>query len=116
MGRKDKVQEVIKQEVGTIMREDLSDPRIGFVTVTRVEVSPDLKYAKIFVSVLGEAKQCKATFKALRSATGYTRKLLAERLRLRFVPAVVFKEDDSAAYSVYIAKKIDEIKKPNNQE
>ena len=116
MARKDKVQVAIKKEVSAIIRDDLSDPRIGFVTVTSVDLSPDLKYAKIFISVLGEPKQRKETFKALASAKGYVRKLLGDRLNLRFVPNVSFKEDTSAAYSVYIAKKIDEIKEETNQE
>lgn len=115
MARKDKVQEAIKEEVSAIMREDLSDPRIGFATITKVEVSADLKYAKIFVSVLAEKEQSEATFAALKNATGYVRKLLAERLRMRFVPEISFKEDASTAYSVYIAKKIDEIKEQTNQ-
>ena len=115
MARKDKVQEAIKQEVSAIMREDLSDSRIGFVTVTKVEVSFDLRHAKIFVSVLGETEQSQATFVALKRATGYVRRLLAERLRMRFVPEIAFKEDKTAAYSVYIAKKIDEIKQQTNQ-
>ena len=116
MARKDKVQEAIKQEVSAIMREDLSDSRIGFVTITKVEVSLDLRHAKIFVSVLGETEQSQATFDALKRATGYVRKLLAERLRMRFVPEITFKEDKTAAYSVYIANKIDEIKKQTHQE
>lgn len=115
MARKDKVQEAIKQEVSAIMREDLSDSRIGFVTITKVEVSLDLRHAKIFVSVLGETEQSQATFDALKRATGYVRKLLAERLRMRFVPEITFKEDKTAAYSVYIANKIDEIKKQTHQ-
>jgi len=116
MARKEKVQEAIKEEVSSIIRKDLSDPRIGFVTITRVEVTADLKYAKIFVSVLGEPGQVKETFAALDKAIGYVRKLLAERLRMRFVPEISFKEDASAAYSVYIANKIDEIKKETQKE
>lgn len=111
MARKDRAQKAIKLEVSSIIHDELNDPRIGFATVTAVELSADLQYAKIFVSVLGEAKQIQETFDALKSAKGYIRSLLSKRLRMRSVPDLVFKQDTSAEYSVYIANKIDELKK-----
>ena len=111
MPRKERVQEAIKEEVSSIIHDELKDPCIGFATVTRAEVSPDLKYAKIYVSVLG--KKDYKTFVALNRAKGYIRKLLAQRLKMRFVPEIVFKEDNSAEYSIYISKKIDELKNGN---
>lgn len=111
MSRKDKVQEAIKQEVSSIIHDELHDPRIGFATVTKVDVSLDLKHAKIYVSVLGKSQQDNSTFIALDKAKGYVRKLLARRLKMRFVPEITFKEDRSIEYSVYISQKIDEIKK-----
>ena len=113
MSRKEKVQEAIKQEVGSIIHDELKDPRIGFATVTRAEVSADLKHAKVYVSVLKEEKTTASTFKALESAKGYIRKLLAQRLKMRFVPELIFREDKSAEYSIYISKKIDELKNEN---
>ena len=110
MSRKERVQEAIKQEVSSIIHDDLKDPCIGFVTVTRAELSPDLKFVRIFVSVLGKKKEEKATFVALERAKGYIRRLLANRIKLRFTPAIIFKEDKSAEYSVYISKKMDELK------
>lgn len=121
MPRRERVEEAIKQEVGSIMQNELKDPRIGFATVTRVEMSADLKYAKIFVSVLGKQDNDKSTFTALEKAKGYIRRLIAQRLQLRFVPELSFREDNSAEYSVYIAQKIDELKneekpdKPNKR-
>ncbi|MDD5355518.1 MAG: 30S ribosome-binding factor RbfA [Candidatus Omnitrophica bacterium] len=111
MPRKERVQEAIREGVGFIIHDELKDPRIGFATVTKVELSPDLKYAKIYVSVLGEGSN--KTFKALERAKGYIRKLLAQRIKMRFVPELAFKEDKSAEYSIYISKKIDEIKNGN---
>lgn len=110
MSRKDKIQEAIKQEVSYIIHNELNDPRIGFVTVTKAEVSPDLKHARIYISALGQPQQNKATFVALEKAKGYIRKLLAQRLQMRFTPEIYFKEDKSGEYSVYISKKIDELK------
>jgi len=111
MARKERVQEAIKEEVGTIIHDELKDPCIGFATVTRVELSPDLKYAKIYVSVLGEGSD--KTFIALERAKGYIRKLLAQRIKMRFIPELAFREDKSAEYSIYISKKMDELKNGN---
>ena len=110
MSRREKVQEVIKQEISSIIHGELKDPCIGFVTVTRVELSQDLKHAKIYVSVLGKQKSNNSTFVALGRAKGYIRRLLAQRLKMRFTPEIIFKEDKSIEYSIYISKKIDELK------
>jgi len=116
MARRQKVEEAIKHEVSQIIQRELNDPGVGFATVTRVEVSQDLKYAKIFVSVLGEKKQVTKTFDALGRAKGFIRKLLAQRLRMRFVPEISFKEDRSSEYSVHISKIIDEIKNEQKED
>ena len=108
MSRAEKVQQAIKKEVSEIVRDELRDPRIGFVTITKVEVSQDLKHAKIFASALGK-KPKDDTFKALKSATPFIRRLLAQRMQMRYTPEIAFKRDDSIEYSVYIAKKIDEL-------
>lgn len=115
MSRREKVQEAIKQETSAIIHDELNDPRIGFATVTKVELSLDLKYAKIYVSVLGEQEKNNSTFVALEKAKGYIRKLLAQRIKMRFVPEIIFKEDKSAEYSIYISKKIDEIKNEDKE-
>jgi ribosome-binding factor A len=111
MARRERVREAIKEEVSSIIHDKLKDPCIGFATVTRVELSPDLKYAKIYVSVLGKDKA--ETFVALERAKGYVRRLLAQRLKMRFIPELLFKEDNSIEYSIYISKKIDELKNGN---
>lgn len=107
---------MLKREVSQILHDELNDPRLGFITVTKVEMTPDLRYAKIFYSVLGADEAYKKTKEALDSALGFIRKLVAERMRLRFVPEIMFKEDKSAQYSVRIQEVLDQIKELNEPE
>ncbi|HTY13337.1 MAG TPA: 30S ribosome-binding factor RbfA [Candidatus Omnitrophota bacterium] len=95
MTRPERVGELIKEEISRIVRERVSDPRIGFMSVTNVEVSPDLKNAKIFVSVLGDKQEREKTFEGLRSATSFIRGQLGHVLKLRFVPEIIFVHDKS---------------------
>jgi len=74
--------------------KELKDPRIGFVSVTEVEVSGDLRYATVFFTVLGENKAVESTIAALEHASGYVRREIANRLRLRYAPEIRFKYDD----------------------
>ena len=110
MSRRDKVAEAIKKEVSLIIHDELKDPRLGFVTITGVELSQDLRYAKICFSVLGKEDDHKKTKLALDSALGFIRRLIAQRIRLMFVPEIVFKEDRSSEYSVRIEEVLNEIK------
>ena len=110
MARRDRVTEAIRKEVSLIIHEKLKDPRLGFVTVIKVELTPDLRLAKIFYSVLGKEEEHKKTKEALDSALGFIRRLIAQRIRLRLVPEISFKEDRSAEYSIRIQEALDEIK------
>lgn len=110
MSRLDRVTEAIRQEVSVIIHDELKDPRLGFVTITKVEMTPDLRYAKIFFSVLGKEENYKKTKVALDSALGFIRKLIAERINLRLAPEIGFEEDRSVEYSVRIQEILDEIK------
>lgn len=110
MSRQDKVAEAIRQEASVIIHDKLKDPRLGFVTITRVEVTPNLRYAKILFSVLGGDEAYKKTKEALDSAVGFVRKLVAQRLNLRFAPEIAFYEDRSTEYSVRIEEVLNEIK------
>ncbi len=87
--------ELILEEVSNILLREIQDPRIGFVTITYVKVSDDLRYAKVFVSVMGEDEEKKNSLEGLQSASGFMRKKLGARLQLRCVPELVFKLDDS---------------------
>lgn len=114
MSRKDRVTEAIRQEVSIIIHDELNDPRLGFVTITKVEMVPDLRYAKIFFSVLGQDEEHKKTKLALDSALGYIRKLISERINLRLAPEIAFEEDRSVEYSVRIQEILDEVKQLDN--
>lgn len=113
MSRHDKVSEALKQEVSNIIHSELKDPRLGFVTVTGVELTQDLRYAKFLFSVLGKEEEYKKTKEALDSALGFIRRLIAQRIRLRFVPELSFKEDRSIEYSIKIQEALNEIKELN---
>lgn len=93
--RPERLAEIIKKEVSEMLRDELKDPRIGFVTITEVEVSADLRYAKIFISVYGSEEEQKATMDALNRAQGYVRSELGRRIRLRHTPEINFKLDTS---------------------
>lgn len=93
--RPEKVREFIKEQVSEIIQHYLKDPRIGFVSVTDVEVSADLRHAKVFVSVLGNAQAKADTMAGLESALGYIRGELGRRLQMRFTPEILFRLDES---------------------
>ncbi|MBU1125736.1 MAG: 30S ribosome-binding factor RbfA [Candidatus Omnitrophica bacterium] len=110
MSRIERVTAAIKREVSLIIQDELKDPRIGFVTITGVELTADLRSAKIFYSVLGNEDAYKNTREALESASGFIRKHLAERINLRFALEIMFKEDHSTEDSVRIQQILEEIK------
>ena len=93
-----------------IIHDELKDPRLGFVTITRVEITADLRDAKIFYSVLGQEQDYQKTKEALDSALGFIRRLIGQRIKLRFVPEIMFKEDRSIEYSIRIQELLDKIK------
>ena len=102
--------ESLKEEISQIIREDMKDPRIGFVTVTGVDVAEDLSHAKVYVSVLGGAEDTKESLKALNKAVGYIRSEVAGRIRLRHIPEIVFKYDPSIEQGAHIAKLLRNVK------
>jgi ribosome-binding factor A len=100
--RLDRVNQLIKEEVSTLLQRELKDPRLGFVTVTDVETSKDLRQAKVFVSVLGDDKQWAASMAALASARGFVRNWLRHHLDLRVTPDVEFRPDRSMEHAARI--------------
>jgi ribosome-binding factor A len=110
MSRRDKVKHAILREVSNILHNELKDPRLGFITVTDVDLSPDMRNAKIFYSVLGKEKDYEKTKEALESGLGYIRKLVAERIQLRFAPELCFREDHSAEYGIHMQQVFEELK------
>ena len=95
MTRQERVEELIRQEVSEILRERVSDPRIGFVSLTEVKISPDLKNAIIYVSILGDEKKKVEAMAGLLSATSFIRGELSKMLELRATPEIRFIRDDS---------------------
>ena len=102
--RIEKLQELIKQEMSKMLINDLKDPRIGFVTVTGVEMTGDLRAAKIFVSIMGGTDQVKSSLDGLNSALGFVRREIGQRVRLRFTPEISFALDTSLNYGEHIQK------------
>lgn len=109
--RTERVGDQIRSEIADIIARRLNDPRIGFVTVTAVEVSEDLRHAKVFVSVYGEDKVKIQTMKGLKSASGFIRGEIGHRLRIKFTPEIVFKLDTSMEKAEHILGILEEIEK-----
>jgi len=100
--RLSRVNQLIKEEVSAALQRELKDPRLGFVTVTDVETSKDLRVAKVFVSVLGDDKQWAGSMAALASARGFIRSWLRQNLDLRVTPELDFRPDRSMEHAAKI--------------
>ncbi|PIV38998.1 MAG: ribosome-binding factor A, partial [Candidatus Omnitrophica bacterium CG02_land_8_20_14_3_00__42_8] len=96
--------------ISKILLEDLKDPRIGFVTITRIDLTGDLRYARIYFSILGDDTAKEASLQGIKSARGFIRKLIAERMKLRYVPELYFKLDNSMEYSINLEKTFERIR------
>lgn len=107
-----RLRELLKQETSAILQRDLRDPRVGFVSVTDVELSPDLRHAKIFVSIMGDAEAKARTMDGLVSAQGFIRTELARRIRLRHMPEVAFRIDESIERGARVARLLREVTGP----
>jgi ribosome-binding factor A len=101
-----RVDEAVRQVLSDSAR-DLKDPRIGFVTVTDVKTSPDLRHARVYVSVLGSDEERAASLEGLRSAHGYLQRRVASELRLKHTPALTFEYDDTSARAQRLSELID---------
>ena len=109
--RLSRVEHEIVRELSEVIHEDLKDPRIGFVTLTGCDVSPDLRSAKVFASPLGDKRAQSATMQGLRSASGFLSVELGKRMRMRRTPTLSFVRDDSIARGVRMATLLDEVQK-----
>ncbi|MFN8218343.1 MAG: 30S ribosome-binding factor RbfA [Solirubrobacterales bacterium] len=103
-----RINEVLREVVGAAIASDLSDPRIGFVTVTAVETSPDLHTAKVFVSVLGEEEDRVATLDALRSSHGVIQSRIAAETRMKRTPTLTFHYDETIEQGVRISRLLED--------
>lgn len=103
-----RINEVLREVVGAAVSTELSDPRIGFVTVTSVETSPDLRTAKVFVSVLGSDEERQATLEGLRSSHGVIQSRIAAETRMKRTPTLTFHYDDTIEQGVRISELLEE--------
>jgi ribosome-binding factor A len=99
----------IQHEISLILFRDMKDRRIGFVTITGVEMSSDLRHAKVFVSAMGSEAEKKASLDTLNHAAGWIRHELGQRIRMKFLPEIVFRADSSQTYGEHIDRLLDEI-------
>src|SRR4029077_5101138 len=100
--RLERVKQLVKEEISTLLQRELKDPRLGFVSVTEVETSPDLRTAKVFVSVLGDEAQWTGSLAALASPRGFIRNWLRQHLDLRVTPDLNFRADRSMEHAARI--------------
>jgi len=104
-----RINEVLREVVGAAVSTELSDPRIGFVTVTSVETSPDLRTAKVFVSVLGSEEEREATLEGLRSSHGVIQARIAAETRMKRTPTLTFRYDDTIEKGARISELLDDV-------
>ena len=109
--RQERLAGEIRDEVAQMLVRGLKDPRIGFTTVTQVELSPDIQHARVLISVLGDAEAQQKTLDGLTSASGYLRRAISQRLRLRRAPEMIFVLDRGVAAS----EKIEELLRKLNE-
>ena len=114
--RLERVNQLIKEEISMLLQRELKDPRLGFVTVTEVDVTTDLKHAKVYVSVLGSEEQWASSFQALQSARGFVWNWLRRHLDLRATPEIAFRPDRSMEHAAHIQSLLTELRgKPDGE-
>ncbi len=114
--RPERVAEQIRMDVARILQNDMKDPRLALVTCTRVDLTRDLRYAKIYVSVLAEGSEQEQTLKVLEGATRYVRRRLTERIGLRVSPEIRFIFDPSVEYGIRLEELIEKTKEQSPEE
>ncbi len=112
--RMERLAEAVKQEVSKIILFELKDPRVSFITVTKAEITPDLKRAKIYVSILGDDAIQKKTLIGLEHAKGFIQSAVGSRLQIRYTPLLTFCLDETIKKSAHISRLIDEAVKGND--
>jgi ribosome-binding factor A len=113
--RSQRVSDLVREEIADLIMYKLKDPRIGFVTVTGVEMTPDLKSATVFVSILKEEER-ETTINILNASKSFVRSALGKRLRLKFIPSIEFRLDTSIEYGFRIDGLLKKIKESNEGE
>ena len=108
--RIERVNNLFRHEISELLQRQVKDPRLGnFVAVTEVSISPDLRYARIFVSHMGSEEERQETLSALAAASGFFRRELAKRIRIRHIPELSFQWDDSIERGTHLLELIDQV-------
>ena len=111
-----RVNEAVREVLSSRLAEGLSDPRIGFVTVTSVDTSPDLRHARVYVSVLGDEEERRASMEALESSRGFLQARIGDELRMKRTPALSFHYDETVERADRMTRLIDEVAPPEDGE
>ncbi len=106
--RQERISEFLKEQISQVILHKLSDPRLGFVTVTKVETAPDIKSAKVYISVLGDDAVVRRTMRGLENSKGYIQAEVASKLSTRYSPVLSFYLDSSLKQSLHISKLLSE--------
>jgi len=114
--RQQKVAELVQAEIGKILLRKLKDPRLGFLTITGVKMSPDLKHARVYFSTIGDEERVETALAGLRSAAGVIRGEIGRTLDLKYTPALVFHFDESLAFGAHIESRLRELDIPPAEE
>jgi len=110
--RVDRIEEQLRMELSEIVEREIQDPRVHFVTMTRVKVTPDLGHARVFITVLGSEDERKKALQGLRSAAGFAKRALAKRLHhLRRIPELVFEYDEMLEQDMRLEQLMEQIKR-----
>jgi len=111
-----RIGEQIREELAQLIRDEMKDPRIGFVSIVKVDVSGDLRHCKVFFSVLGNDQQKKESIKGLSSAAGFLRSELSRRMQLRYTPELHFHLDESIEHGSKIAQLLVQVQKEQKEQ
>jgi ribosome-binding factor A len=107
--RSERVADLVRKEISEMLIRSIKDPRIGFVTITRVTVTDDCRSAKIYYSVVGSPEEREQSLEGLNSAKGYIRRELGHRMKLKYTPEIVFQFDPSIEYAVHMEEVIHQL-------
>lgn len=109
--RNSRINEEVRKELSEIIRDDLKDPRISaMVSITKVDVTKDLRYAKVYVSIFGKEEEKESTLTALKNSAGFLRKEIGSRINLRYTPQIIIELDNSIEHGMHIDELLHKIK------
>lgn len=114
--RYNRISEEIKKELAEILRQEVKDPALGFISLTTVDVTADLQQAKIYYSVMGDEEAAQKTAQAIKRSSGFIRRELARRLSLRHTPELLFHYDDSIQHGIRISQLLNDERKNRHEE